>query len=518
MNKETGLPAQVVYQQYPEMDDEIDVSELFNKIWLRRNFIIAFVFIAGVLALGISSVILFADPPEKRYSQVLQFNFPTAEQGRYPAGQKFSSSDIVSAKVLSDVYNKNNLKDHNIDYDKFIDAVTVNPFAENAEFIKEKYQGLLADKKMTRPEIESLEKAYMDELNAASSRFVRLSFIESNLQGLDEMLIQKILMDIPKIWSKFSIEELGVLDLKISGADFYQPGLVDRFEYLQTLEYLKNSAGYLDDALVQLLGDDVGGLVRNSTTGKSGYDLQVQLENLISFEIEPLFSTVTNLGITREADKALIYLKNTVQNFEDKRKVLQNKAINYEQIINQYAGSNPTQPSTGEQGTAGGYAQYDSSFLDKFTALIEDKSDQAFKQGLLGQRLKVMQNIEDIEGNIIKFQRAEERLLSSAENTSADIRIDVINDIGLARKNFEVLVAEYKALLAVRNQQVLGNTASLYQITSNDLLVDSSLVSRLTKVLFISILAGFIALMLSVVIALFKRLPENRLEEINPND
>jgi len=56
MNKETGLPAQVVYQQYPEMDDEIDVSELFNKIWLRRNFIIAFVFIAGVLALGISSV------------------------------------------------------------------------------------------------------------------------------------------------------------------------------------------------------------------------------------------------------------------------------------------------------------------------------------------------------------------------------------------------------------------------------------------------------------------------------
>ncbi|MCP4075187.1 MAG: hypothetical protein GY744_03255, partial [Gammaproteobacteria bacterium] len=276
--------------------------------------------------------------------------------------------------------------------------------------------------------------------------------------------------------------------------------------------------GYLDDALVQLLGDDVGGLVRNSTTGKSGYDLQVQLENLISFEIEPLFSTVTNLGITREADKALIYLKNTVQNLEDKRKVLQNKAINYEQIIDQYAGSNPTQPSTGEQGTAGGYAQYDSSFLDKFTALIEDKSDQAFKQGLLGQRLKVMQNIEDIEGNIIKFQRAEERLLSSAENTSADIRVAVIKDIGLARENFELLVAEYKALLAVRNQQVLGNTASLYQITSNDLLVDSSLVSRLKKVLIISILAGFIALMLSVVIALFKRLPENRLEEINPND
>ncbi len=81
-----------------------------------------------------------------------------------------------------------------------------------------------------------------------------------------------------------------------------------------------------------------------------------------------------------------------------------------------------------------------------------------------------------------------------------------------------MLVAEYKELLAVRNQQVLGNSASLYQITSSDLLVNTSLKSRLKKVLLISILAGFIALMLSVVIALFKRLPENRLENINQNE
>ena len=331
-------------------------------------------------------------------------------------------------------------------------------------------------------------------------------------------MIHKVLMDIPKVWSKFSIEELGVLDLKIAGADFYQPKLVDRFEYLQTLEYLQDSANYLDEALTLLLSDDIGGLVRNVTSAKSGYDLQVQLKNLISFEIEPLFSTVTNLGITRDADKAMIYLKNTIQNFEDKREVLQKKAINFEQIIDQYSGTNLAKNTNGQQGASGGYAQYDSSFLDKFTALIEDKNDQAFKQDLLNQRLIVMQKIEDIEGDIIKFQRAEKRLLSSAENSSEGVREDVIKDIALARGNFEVLVAEYKELLAVRNKQVLGNTASLYQITSSDLLVDTSLVSRLKKMLLISVLAGFIALMLSVVIALFKRLPENRLDNINHNE
>ena len=158
----------------------------------------------------------------------------------------------------------------------------------------------------------------------------------------------------------------------------------------------------------------------------------------------------------------------------------------------------------------GGFAQYDSTFLDKFTALIEEKNDKAFRQDLLNQRLLVLQNIEDIEGNIIKFQRAEKRLLSSADNISEDIRTYVIKDIGLARSNFEKLVEEYQGLLAAHNQQVLGNNASLYQVTSHDLLVETNLLSRLKNMLLVSILAGFIALMVAVVIALFRQSPVNR--------
>lgn len=518
MNKQTGLPAQVVYPQYPNMDDEINISELFNKIWLRRKYIFAFVFIVFVITLGLLSVGLLINPPEKRYSKILQFNFPTAEKGLYPAGQKFSYNDIVSAKVLLDVFNKNNLTNHNINFGQFIDAISVNPFSENEAFIKEKYRGLLANNKLSRPEIETLEKTYLDELNAALSRFVRLSFIESNLQGLDEILIQNILMDIPKTWSKLSIKELGVLDLKIAGANFYQSGLVDRFEYIQTLEYLLDSSTYLQESLALLVSDDVGGLVRNPKSGKSVYDLQVQLKNLLAFEIEPLFSTVTNLGITRDADKALIYLNNTIQNFEDNKSILLKKALNYKGIIDQYSASNVSNKALNQEGTAGGLSQFDGTFLDKFTAMVEDKNDQVFKQKLLNQRLLVLQSIEDIEGNIIKFKRAKKRLQSSAEDNSADIRKDVIKDINRARENLETLVAEYKGLLIVRNQQVLGNTASLYQITSNNLMVDTSINSRLRSIAMISILVGFIALMLSVVIAFFRRFPEERQDNIGVNE
>ncbi len=508
MNKQANLPPQVIYQSYPEADDEIDVSELFNKIWLRRKFILIWVFIAVVVSTGIMAATMLVDPPQRRYSEILQFNFPNAEKGLYPAGQQFSYNDIVSAKVLSEVYHRNKLDEHGVDMDDFIDAIAINPYAENAEFIKKKYQGLLANKKLTRPEIESLEKAYLDEISAAQSRFARLSLIETSLGGLDELLVQKVLTDIPRVWSRVSIEELGVLDLKVAGADFYQGGLVKRFEYLQTLEYLKESAKYLSSALEILIGDEIGGLVRNPKSGKSGYDIQVQLNNLVSFEVEPLFSTVTNLGITRDANKALIYLRNTIQNFEDKKEVLERKALNYEQIINQYSGGTLDSKSASQAGANGGFAQFDATFLDKFTALIEDKNDQAFKQELLKQRLEVLQDIEDIKGSIIKFQRAEKRLVASADNTPEDVRQDVIEDIGMARQNFETLVEEYKELLAARNQQVLGNTASLYSITSNDLLTDSDLISRAKKLLLFAILAGFVALMLATLVALFKKLPE----------
>ncbi len=508
MNKETELPAQVIYQQSIENNDEIDISELFSKIWNRRLFIVAFVFAIAVITLGVLSIQLLKNPPETRYSEILRFNFPEAEKGLYPAGQLFSYNDIVSAKVLAKVYEQNDLISKNIKFDKFSDSISINPFSENAAFIKEKYQKLLADKKLSRPEIESLENAYLKELSAAQSRFARLSLIDTSYLGLDEIVIQKILMDIPLVWSDIAIEELGVLGLKVAGADFYQSNLIDRFEYVQTLEYLQESSKYLAGALKLIVEDPIGGLVRNPISGKSGYDLQVQLKSLSDFEIQPLFSTITNLGITKDTDKALIYLKNTIQNLQDKKEVLLKKAENFEAIINQYESNNAGKNATRQETSSGGFAQYDSTFLDKFTALIEEKNVNAFKQDLLNKRLLVLQEVEDIEGNIIKFQRAEERLLSSKNEISEQVRSGVISDIALVRKNFEVLVDEYKGLLAAHNQQALGNNASLYQVISHDVLVETNLKARLKSFILITFLASFVALMVAVVISLVRKSPD----------
>lgn len=82
-----------------------------------------------------------------------------------------------------------------------------------------------------------------------------------------------------------------------------------------------------------------------------------------------------------------------------------------------------------------------------------------------------------------------------------------MNDITRVRQHFEQLLAEYKTLLAIRNQQVLGNTASLYSITNDDLLRDTDLASKLKKMMLVTVLVIFVALMFASLVALVRKLP-----------
>lgn len=487
-------------------DDEIDLNELFEKIWIRRKFIIALAFIALAVAIGIQAMFVIIEPPENRYSAIIQFNFPGAEKGLYPSGRRFSYNDIVSAKVLEIVYQQNNLKAQDLSFKGFISSISINPFAENSAFIKQKYQIALGAKNLTPPEIKALETTFLNELDASQSRFVRLSMMGSALGGLDSITIQKILLDIPKVWSRQAIEEYGALNLKVAGADFYQADIISRYEFLQTMEYLERSAENLATALETLIKDEIGGSVRIADTGVTAFDLKIQLSNLRNFQISPLFSTMINFGITKDPGKAIIYLQNTLQNYSDDKSVLVQRASNIENIINQYSGLDGNNPAVQQEGGAGGFSQFDSSFLDKFTALIEEKNDKGYLQEILNTRLGVLQAIEEIEGNMIRFRRAEERLKSGTA-VSDVVREDVIKDISTARDDFENMMRQYRELLAVRNSQALGDSASLYQLTSGDVLVDSSLRARLKRIILISILVSAVAFMLATLIALIKRKP-----------
>ncbi|NQZ11385.1 MAG: hypothetical protein HRT35_29890, partial [Algicola sp.] len=396
-------------QHYQHEQDELDIGLLFRKIWLQKNIIVGFVFIVVLLVMSGFSMSYLIKPPVKEYSRVLQLNFPSASTGNYPSGQRFAASDILSVKVLREVYKINDLGSHNLDERKFLEAFSVSHYATNVDYINKKFASLLANDKLSRPEIEGLEEEYLQQLNTARAKFVKIAFVNSSLLTLNNVLIDKVLIDIPKIWSRMSIKELGVLNLKVTSGDYYEIDIGERLEYVNMLDYLRKGSDDLDNALSILLADEIGGSIQNIETGMSVMDLKDQLDNLTQFEIQPLFSTITNLGIVKSKFKAKLYLQNTIQDLSDQKISLQEKQRNYQLILDAYVkrfatGQSQQNNTTGTKNS--GFTQFDGSFFDRITAMIEDKSDTKYKQKLLDGQLAILQEIETTNSKLLKLQRA----------------------------------------------------------------------------------------------------------------
>ena len=76
---------------------------------------------------------------------MVSFSFSQSEKGAYPNGAPFSITDVTNRNVLAAVWEENNLQSQGVTLKEFSDAVSIIPYADNEEFIKKKYQGMLND-------------------------------------------------------------------------------------------------------------------------------------------------------------------------------------------------------------------------------------------------------------------------------------------------------------------------------------------------------------------------------------
>ncbi len=84
----------------------------------------------------------------------------------------------------------------------------------------------------------------------------------------------------------------------------------------------------------------------------------------------------------------------------------------------------------------------------------------------------------------------------------------LVSEVDYVAAELGKLISDYGRILRARNQHVLGQASRLYEVTNGKLIKQSGLVSQLKRMVLYSMLAGFIALMLSIFIALFKKMPE----------
>lgn len=485
-------------------DEEIDLGELFSKVWRRRVFIVGFVIIVSILISGMNALSYLQTPATVTYSETIRFNFPSSVQGKYPSGQSFSNNDLVSTAVLKQVYENNNLDKFNIGFSDFAANFSIAPYASNSHFIQTKYQSLLGNKKLSRTEVEELEKQYQNELQAAQANFAKLAYVENTHLGLTPSLIEKILNDVPKAWSEISIRDLGVLDLKIPGKQFYQPELVEQYEYLQSVQYMRDSADRFDEILQTLQNDEIGGFVRDPETGLVVSDLRARLNSIKEFDLEPIFSVIANLGLVKDSLKATQYLINQIEIKQDQISELKGKEGVIKEAITIYQAIGDKQGLIGapvDQNSNMGMVQYGDGFLSKIVGMVEQQKDTEYRQQLLSKNLELALKRQSLITSREKLKRALNVL-----NTNADAESNVAEsystEINKINQNITNLIDAYQRILEVRNIQVLGKTSSLYAIASDKISVESNVKSKIKKLIMITSVTAVLALMLAVFIAL----------------
>lgn len=388
-----------------------DISYIdFKKIkeYLKKNtYRIKFQLIFAVAVVGLIFMVrLVVAPPMSSYSQVLSFTFPQSEKGTYPNGAPFSLSDIVNGNVLENVWQSNNLESQGISLKEFSDYVSIVPFAENAQFIRAKYQTMLARKGLNNAEISVLEREFNLELEKEGRKNVMLSVTVPFTSPISGSLAKKIVSDIPKAWSQQAIKKLGVISLPIVEAENVKDEIQKSGSPFQIVDYFYKSADALNHSLTTISNYPGGETLKDSETGLSVLDLKQRISDLNRYWILDFDNYLQQRNQPSEIDirSAEIRLKE----LQDKKSKFLGDAKTYKASLQDYDSlkqSNPAQEIAMRNQQNGSNLQLQGDSVQKLIDLGSQNKDAEFRQELVKKRVEAELKANDMDQEIIRLDR-----------------------------------------------------------------------------------------------------------------
>ena len=375
---------------------------LINNTYRIKNQLIFTVALVGLIFM----VRLIAAPPMSAYSQVLSFTFPQSEKGIYPNGAPFSLSDIVNGNVLESVWRSNNLESQGISLKEFSDYVSIVPFAENAQFIRAKYQTMLARKGLNNAEISVLEREFNLELEKEGRKNVMLSVTVPFSSPISGSLANKIVRDISKAWSQQAINKLGVISLPIVEAENVKDEIQKSGSPFQIVDYFYKSADALNHSLTTISNYPGGETLKDSETGLSVLDLKQRISDLNRYWILDFDNYLQQRNQPSEIDirSAEIRLKE----LQDKKSKFLGDAKTYKTSLQDYDSlkqSNPAQEIAMRNQQNGSNLQLQGDSVQKLIDLGSQNKDAEFRQELVKKRVEAELKANDMDQEIIRLER-----------------------------------------------------------------------------------------------------------------
>jgi hypothetical protein len=380
-------------------DDDADISlaPIVDTLRRYRNIIggavvaVSVVFVIGVLAM------LLIFPAERVASVEFRLLFEGAALGQYPNKMPFSSAEIVSPAVVTEVFQTNELQQYGA-YEAFKGALFIQQSNPKLDQLAHEYQGKLADAKLTAVDRSRLEAEFSQKRAALPDPTFSLSLRRSErFKVLPTALAQKVLTDVLAGWAA-QAERMGAMKnqspILPSGA--LSKERFDDEDYLTSTSLLHARAVRMIETLDDLQKVPGALTIRTAKEGVSLSELRANLEDTLHSELEPLLGIIGSEGVTKNAERLRIDASARAFQVRLERQVAEGRASAVRNALADYMSQRGSRPaSDAKSGTArqpgfdapAAIPQFSESFLDRLGQMSSSAqtSDTEYRQKLTDQ-------------------------------------------------------------------------------------------------------------------------------------
>ncbi|BBO87665.1 hypothetical protein [Desulfosarcina ovata] len=262
-------------------EDEISITDIISKLWHRRGLLVIIPIIFLLLAVSF----LFASAIRTSTPIVYFVQLKGIEKSTYPNGSEFSPQDLLLPEVVTRAAETLGLT---VD-DKLRKSISVEFGSPISAGLHKKYQGKLANKKLSATEIDRINDEYKQKLQSTSQMGLRIT-IDHTALGLtaDQGIV--LANALPISWSKVFTEKYRVfvdtdLDNVTVVSDEMKNPLKTTADILSARKTLQRLARGVD-----ILNKDQRLKAITSEAGLNGADLSSRLGQYDEIYFRPIFS------------------------------------------------------------------------------------------------------------------------------------------------------------------------------------------------------------------------------------
>ena len=386
--------------------------------------------LAFLYALAALTVVLMA-PGIEVTSIPFRLDFEGAENGSYPNGLKFSSTDIVGANILTRVYQTTNAAAY-LPFRKFKEAIFIQESSRELEKLNLEFESRLADGRLTPVDRERIEREY--QLRRSSLRHAEFSLnFADDSNSVPKAERERLLRAILATWAEIADREKGAIKyrLPLLTTNVVVRNAIGPREYLVELDVLRSRINRILLNVADLMRIPGAEIVRVGPEKISLAEIAANLSDIRRFQIDPLISATYQKRLIRDPNTVGGYyqaqLASAQRDYAQLKahvEMLQSSLMTY---MGEQQGSSRELAGSASLGTQtqGGQTvtpQLTEGFIDRIVKLSTDSNDLKYRQDIITEMNRVaIDNLLPAEKEVQYYQTVAQQMNAFSGMSGSDL-------------------------------------------------------------------------------------------------